>query len=44
MKLLSIGNSFSTDAQRWLRDLAAAEGHDLYCVNLYIPGCSLEQL
>ncbi len=38
MKILSIGNSFSQDAQTYLHDLAP----ELYCVNLYIPGCSLE--
>lgn len=41
MKLLSIGNSFSVDAQRWLHDIAVAHGVDLYNVNLYIGGCSL---
>ncbi len=42
MKLLSIGNSFSTDAQKWLHQIAASCGDDLYVVNLYIAGCSLE--
>jgi len=42
MKLLSIGNSFSTDAQRWLHDAAASMGIELLAVNLYIGGCSLE--
>lgn len=42
MKLLSIGNSFSTDAQKWLHQIAASCGDDLYAVNLYIGGCSLE--
>lgn len=42
MKLLSIGNSFSVDAQRWLHTLAAANGVDLQTGNLYIGGCSLE--
>lgn len=43
MKLLSIGNSFSQDAQAYLHDLAASGGHDLYAANLMIGGCSLER-
>ena len=42
MKLLSIGNSFSQDAQRWLHQIAAANGVDLETTNLMIGGCSLE--
>lgn len=42
MKLLSIGNSFSVDAHRWLHTLATANGIDLQTGNLYIGGCSLE--
>lgn len=42
MKILSIGNSFSQDAQRYLHALAAREGESLTCVNLYIGGCSLK--
>ena len=42
MKILSIGNSFSQDAQRYLHALAAQEGESLTCVNLYIGGCSLK--
>lgn len=41
MKILSIGNSFSQDAQRYLSRLAKANGQNLTCVNLYIGGCSL---
>ena len=41
MKILSIGNSFSQDAQRYLSQLAKADGVDIYCVNLYIGGCPL---
>ena len=41
MKILSIGNSFSQDAQRYLHRIAAAAGESLKCVNLYIGGCSL---
>ena len=42
MKVLSIGNSFSQDAQRYLHRLAKADGFDLQTTNLYIGGCSLE--
>ena len=41
MKILSIGNSFSQDAQRYLHRLALGEGVNLKAVNLYIGGCSL---
>ncbi len=41
MKVLSIGNSFSQDAQRYLHKLAKKENCDLTTVNLYIGGCSL---
>lgn len=43
IRLLSIGNSFSQDAHRWLYDVATAAGVEVECVNLYIGGCSLEQ-
>lgn len=43
MRVLSIGNSFSQDAHRWLPALAAAAGTQLRAVNLYVGGCSLEQ-
>lgn len=42
MKLLSIGNSFSQDAQEWLHRIAVANGVDLETTNLMIGGCSLE--
>lgn len=42
IKLLSIGNSFSQDAHRWLHDICVEGGVDAYLVNLYIGGCSLE--
>ena len=42
MKLLSIGNSFSTDAHFYLHRLAKLNGVDLYTANLFIGGCSLE--
>ena len=41
MKVLSIGNSFSQDAQRYLHKLSKFEGVDIKTVNLYIGGCSL---
>ena len=42
MKLLSIGNSFSQDAQEWLHQIAVANGVALETTNLMIGGCSLE--
>lgn len=41
MKVLSIGNSFSQDAQRYLHRIAAADGVQLKSVNLMIGGCPL---
>lgn len=41
MKVLSIGNSFSQDAQRWLHQCAASAGVELTCVNLCIGGCPI---
>lgn len=43
MNILSIGNSFSQDAQRYLHRLAKADGELLRTANLYIGGCSLEK-
>ena len=42
MKILSIGNSFSQDAQRYLFKLAEANGKELFNANLFIGGCPLE--
>ena len=42
MKILAIGNSFSTDATTFLHEIAEDMGDDLQVVNLYIGGCSLE--
>lgn len=39
MKVLSIGNSFSQDATRYLQDIS---DHTIFARNCYIPGCSLE--
>lgn len=41
MKILSIGNSFSVDATRYLHVLAKNQKIGLETVNLYIGGCSL---
>ena len=41
MKILSIGNSFSQDAQRYLYKLAKRNGENITTVNLYIGGCAL---
>lgn len=43
MKILSIGNSFSQDAQRYLHRLAKQDGTNLKAVNLYIGGCPLRK-
>ena len=43
MKVLSIGNSFSQDAHKWLSQIAESTGENIYAVNLYIPSCSLER-
>ena len=43
MNLLSIGNSFSQDAQRYLSRIASAGGVALNTFNLYIGGCSLSR-
>lgn len=43
MKVLSIGNSYSQDAQRYLHRLSVAAGEPISTVNLYIGGCSLER-
>ncbi len=41
IKILSIGNSFSQDAQRYLNAIAKKEGVEVKNVNLYIGGCTL---
>ena len=43
IKILSIGNSFSEDAQRYLYDIAESLGKKIHNVNLFIGGCSLER-
>ena len=42
MKILSIGNSFSQDAHKWLHKLAKVNGVEFETANLFIGGCSLE--
>lgn len=42
MKILSIGNSFSQDAHKWLHQVAESAGEGILAVNLYIGGCSLQ--
>lgn len=41
MNILSVGNSFSQDAQRYVNRIAKADGFELKTYNLYIGGCSL---
>lgn len=43
MNVLSIGNSFSQDAQRYLHQIAEVDGGNVQCVNLYIGGCPLSK-
>ncbi len=43
MNILSIGNSFSEDAQRYLHGIAKCAGTDLTTFNLYIGGCPLSR-
>ena len=43
MNVLTIGNSFSEDATRYLHDIARADGVDLQTTDLYIGGCTLER-
>jgi hypothetical protein len=42
MKILAIGNSFSTDATAYLEQIAASAGEDLMVRNCFIGGCSLQ--
>ena len=43
MDILSIGNSFSADAQRYLHQIAKADGFKLNAFNLFIGGCPLSR-
>ena len=41
MKILSIGNSFSQDAQRYIHKMSVLNANPIKTVNLYIGGCAL---
>ncbi len=43
MNILSIGNSFSTNAHKFLPHILKADGDEIMLCNLFIGGCSLEQ-
>ena len=43
MRILTIGNSFSDDATRYLAQIAKAQGVNLEVVNICIGGCPLER-
>lgn len=43
MNILSIGNSFSQDAQRYIHRIAKCDGVDITTFNLYIGGCPLSR-
>ena len=43
MDVLSIGNSFSRDAQRYIHGIAEADEIKINCFNLYIGGCPLSR-
>ena len=42
MQVLSIGNSFSQDAHKWLHKLAEVNGVNMETANLYIGSCPLK--
>ncbi len=42
IRILSIGNSFSQDATRYLHQIAENQGNRIECVNLFVGGCSLQ--
>ncbi len=43
MDILSIGNSFSQDSHKWLKQIAGAYGDEVTLVNLMIGGCTLQR-
>ena len=43
MKVLAISNSFGVDANRYLHQIARADGVDIQVATLYVGGCSLER-
>ncbi|MBO4733401.1 MAG: DUF4886 domain-containing protein, partial [Clostridia bacterium] len=42
MKVLSVGNSFSEDAQHWLHEISLCGKTKIDTANLMIGGCTLE--
>ena len=42
MKVVSIGNSFANNMQRFAHQIAQASGQDLTVVNAYYPGCTMQ--
>ena len=42
MNILCIGNSFSEDACKYLHEMAKSAGKDIFTLNMFIGGCSLE--
>ena len=42
IKILTIGNSFSEDATRWICQIAESAGVNVIIGNLYLSGCSLK--
>ena len=43
MKILAIGNSFSQDATRYIREIAKSKGDSFKAINLYIGACPLRK-
>lgn len=43
MNILAIGNSFSVDANRYLHQIARADGETVNVATLYISGCPLDR-
>ena len=43
MKILAIGNSFSQDATRYIREIAKSNGDSFKAINLYIGACPLRK-
>ncbi len=43
LHILSIGNSFSEDATRYLQEIANSDNNPIFCRNLNIGGCSLQR-
>ena len=43
LRILAIGNSYTNDSFSYLPQIAAADGIELYAVNMYISGCALSK-